>query len=150
MAASSTDLTRFQLAAMTADDYEAVTTLWACCEGLGGLETPAELRRFLKRNPGLSPVARLDQRVVGAALCGEDGRRGYLYHVGVSRDCRRRRVAADLVAWCLARLGERGISRCSVHVYLANPSAVEVWRAIGWRERGDLCVLACDFPRDPA
>ncbi len=42
--------------------------------------------RFLKRNPTTSVVAVEDGKIVGAILCGHDGRRGCLYHVCVDED----------------------------------------------------------------
>ena len=74
-----------KIAPMTVDDLTAVTALWNSTEGVGINESdePGQLRAFLERNPELSLVARDVSRLVGAVLCGHDGRRGFLYHLAV-------------------------------------------------------------------
>ena len=69
---------------MTMADYPAVRSLWERTEGMGLNEsdTPEAIAMFLERNPGLSLVIDSpDGEIVGAVLCGHDGRRGYLHHL---------------------------------------------------------------------
>ena len=64
---------------MTPDDYGAVHALWlACAPGVGLSESDSRdgTRAFLERNPGMSAVALAGDLLVGAVLCGHDGRRG--------------------------------------------------------------------------
>ena len=74
---------------MQIEDYDQVYALWMTIHGFS-IRTIDDSRegveRFLKRNPGISVVAEMDGRVVGAILCGHDGRRGCLYHVCVHED----------------------------------------------------------------
>ena len=58
-------------------DYDAAVSLWRDAEGvvLGAADDRDAIARFLAHNDGLSFVARRDGRLVGAALCGCDGRR---------------------------------------------------------------------------
>ena len=67
-------------------------------------DSPAALKDFLARNPGLSTVAVLDGRLAGAALCGHDGRRGLLHHLAVRDDV----GPADLVDVAAGIVVERG------------------------------------------
>ena len=74
----------FKIRQMTIDDYEEVYKLWQGIHGFGirSIDDSKEgVDRFLKRNPGISTVAVADDKIVGAILCGHDGRRGCLYHV---------------------------------------------------------------------
>src|SRR6266403_2209830 len=73
-----------QLAPMCVDDYDEVLALWNACEGVRANETSEELARILVRNPGLSSVIRRGKELAAAVLCCHDGRRGYLYHLGVA------------------------------------------------------------------
>ena len=130
---------------MLIDDYDAVFALWQSCDGLGDLEPRDEFARFLARNPGLSVVARRGERLVGAVLCGHDGRRAFLYHLAVAIDCRGQGVAAAIVARCLEKLAVAGIPRCSVHLYTDNAAGRTFWQRLGWRERTDLKVFAQDI-----
>jgi ribosomal protein S18 acetylase RimI-like enzyme len=134
------------IVAMTLDDYDDVVALWRSSANLGESETRQQIAAFLNRNPGFSPVARLDGRLVGAALCGHDGRRGYLAHVAVATDLRRRGVAQQMVRYCLDCLTEAGIPRASIHIYVENDDGQHFWRGAGWRERVDLKVYSFDLP----
>ena len=69
---------------MQIEDYDQVYALWMTIHGFS-IRTIDDSRegveRFLKRNPGISVVAEMDGRVVGAILCGHDGRRKMLLSV---------------------------------------------------------------------
>ena len=76
---------------MTIEDFDQVHALWMSIKGFGirSVDDSKEgVERFLKRNPTTSVVAEEDGKIVGAILCGHDGRRGCLYHVCVREDCR--------------------------------------------------------------
>ena len=71
---------------MTIEDFDQVHALWMSIKGFGirSVDDSKEgIERFLKRNPTTSVVAEEDGKIVGAILCGHDGRRGCLYHVCV-------------------------------------------------------------------
>ena len=71
---------------MTIEDFDQVHALWMSIKGFGirSVDDSKEgVERFLKRNPTTSVVAEEDGKIVGAILCGHDGRRGCLYHVCV-------------------------------------------------------------------
>jgi ribosomal protein S18 acetylase RimI-like enzyme len=119
----------------TAADLDAALALWSRSEGVGLNEsdTPEDLRRFLDRNPGLSAVATsADGRLIGAALCGHDGRRGAIHHLVVAPPYRRRGVALRLLERCFRRLEQAHVSRCNVFVYHDNAEGMEFWRRLGF------------------
>jgi hypothetical protein len=66
------------VAEMTAADLEDVLTFWKTTDGVGLNEsdTVEHLQTYLCLNPGLSLIARREAGIVGAVLCGHDGRRG--------------------------------------------------------------------------
>jgi ribosomal protein S18 acetylase RimI-like enzyme len=134
------------LRAFGAADYAAAVTLWTATEGvgLGPGDAEPELRRFLERNPGLSLVATDDGQLVGAALCGHDGRRGYIYHLAVKESHRRRGLGRELARRCLDGLAAVGIRRAQVSVFAANEGARAFWQRLGGLPRSDLVVLS--FP----
>jgi N-acetylglutamate synthase len=135
----------FHLEPMTAADHAPVLALWNACEGVRASETPAELARILARNPGLCLVARVGGDLVGAVLCGQDGRRGYLYHLGVAPEFRRLGIATALVEHCLRELTAIGITRCTIFLIRGNADGEAFWRKGGWRERTDLVAFAHDL-----
>jgi putative acetyltransferase len=139
----------FQIAEMTAKDYDEVLVLWKGTDGIGLHEDTDSLdgiAAYLLRNPGLSFVARSDGNVVGAVLCGHDGRRGYLHHLTVAAAERNRGVGRALVESCLARLGRIGIRKCNIFLFSDNEAGEEFWKHVGWEERPDLKVLQKPTP----
>lgn len=130
---------------LTPADYEQALALWNSAPGVRASETPEEFERILKRNPGLSPAARIDHKLVGAVLCCHDGRRGYLYHLAVAETHRRQGIARRLVDQCLERLAAEGISRCTIFLVADNIAGREFWLRSGWFERTDLVAFAQDL-----
>jgi N-acetylglutamate synthase len=135
---------------MTAADYGAVIELWNTCEGVRANETPEEFARILDRNPGLCLVARLNGALVAAILCCHDGRRGYLYHLGVQPNLRRQAIATRLVDRCLSTLAKLGIRRCTIFVVRDNQAGQAfwrryVWKSRSWRERTDLVAFSLEL-----
>jgi ribosomal protein S18 acetylase RimI-like enzyme len=135
----------FHLEPMTPADHAAVLALWNGCEGVRASETPEELARILARNPDLCPVARVGGVLAGAVLCGHDGRRGYLYHLGVAPEFRRLGIATALVEHCLGRLAAQGITRCTIFLIRGNAAGEAFWRKGGWFERTELVAFARDL-----
>ena len=109
--------TSINIRPMTADDYDEVADLWRNTEGIG-LDEHVDAREgiagYLARHPGLSFVARQEGRIVGAVLCGHDGRRGYLHHLAVAAAWRRKGIGRALVEACLTGLGSVGIPKCKI------------------------------------
>jgi putative acetyltransferase len=125
-------------------DYAGVLALWQASEGVGlsGADSREGIRDFLQRNRGLSFVAKAGGQVVGAVLAGHDGRRGFLYHLAVASEWRRRGVGRKLVAASLARLRAAGIQKCHIVVFARNKAAQKFWRRIGWLDRTDLKIMS--------
>jgi ribosomal protein S18 acetylase RimI-like enzyme len=132
-----------EILTMSEDDIESVIALWNATSGVGLNESdsPAQLRLFLARNPGLSLIVRDGLRLVAAVLCGHDGRRGFLYHMAVLPEYRRRGLGGQLVDRCLAALAAEGILRCNALVLVDNDGGQEFWRRGGWFHRTDLILF---------
>jgi len=124
-------------------DFPAVHALWTGMAGVGLNEsdTRPAIADFLRRNRGLSLVATEGGRIVGAVLCGHDGRRGYLHHLAVLPEYRRRGTGRRMVAACLRCLSLAGIQKCNIFLFADNRKGAVFWQRGGWRARGDLKVL---------
>ena len=99
---------------MQIEDYEQVYALWLTISGFAirSVDDSKEgVERFLQRNPGISVVAEEDGKIVGAILCGHDGRRGCLYHVCVDPAYRRRGIGKDMVVHCMNAYIRKGSIR---------------------------------------
>ena len=69
---------------MTIEDYEKVYGLWRTIRGFGirSMDDSREgISRFLKRNPTTSITAWEGDLLIGAILCGHDGRQIGRAHV---------------------------------------------------------------------
>mgnify|MGYP000363563481 CR=1 FL=1 len=126
---------------MTIDDYEEVSLLWHKIKGFSirSIDDSREgVARFLKRNPDSSVVAVEDSRVVGAILCGHDGRRGCMYHVCVDPEYRMRGIGKSMVVFAMNALKKEHISKVSLIAFTKNDVGNKFWRCIGWTKREDL------------
>jgi ribosomal protein S18 acetylase RimI-like enzyme len=134
---------KFRIRSLRMADYDEIRALWRKTEGIGLNEsdTRVAVRRFLKRNPDLSVVATSGRRLVGAVLCGHDGRRGYLHHLAVARDWRQQGIGRTLVTTCLERLRAEGIPKCNLFLFTSNLSGRMFWRHLGWNVRPDLRLV---------
>lgn len=127
--------------AMTLKDYENVHALWMRIKGFSirSIDDSQEgVERFLKRNPGISVVAEEDGRIVGAILCGHDGRRGCLYHVCVDPDYRLRGIGKSMVVFVMEALRKEKINKVSLIAFTKNDIGNAFWKEIGWTKREDL------------
>lgn len=130
---------------MTADDYEAAYQLWENTAGMGLSEADSreEILRYLDRNPGISQVCvHEDGRLAGTAMCGHDGRRGYMYHVAVSGGSRGSGAGREMVSRCMDKLREEGIRKCHLMVIESNSLGRDFWSGIGWQERDGLVLCS--------
>lgn len=118
------------------DDYDSAIALWSGIEGIEICEGDSreEIAEYLKRNPGLSRVAEADGAIVGAALCGHDGRRGWIYHLAVAQAYRRQKVGNLLMDACLDGLRKIGLKRAIILVAGDNPAGHRFWLQNGWED----------------
>lgn len=126
---------------MTAGDYEGVYALWMSIKGFAmrSIDDSREgVERFLARNPRTSVVAVEDGKVVGAILCGHDGRRGCMYHVCVHEDYRMRGIGKAMVVYAMEALKKEKISKVSLIAFTKNDVGNAFWNRIGWTKREDL------------
>ena len=131
----------FTVRTMQTEDYDQVYALWMSIRGFSirSIDDSREgVARFLRRNPDTSVVAVADGRVVGAILCGHDGRRGCLYHVCVREEYRMHGIGKAMVVACMNALKKEGISKVSLIAFTANDLGNAFWKQIGWTRREDL------------
>ena len=135
---------------MTDSDINSVLSFWKNIDGVhlhsNGEETYDAISRYLLRNPDLSFVAVCGQEIVGAVMCGHDGRRGYLNHLGVSPEYRRKGIASKLLDRVEKELKKLGIKKEALFVLCENTSAREFYEHIGWKEENIVKVFAKIIP----
>ncbi|MCR4616835.1 MAG: GNAT family N-acetyltransferase [Lachnospiraceae bacterium] len=132
----------FTIRKMTIEDYDGVRALWMTIHGFAirSIDDSREgVSRFINRNPETSVVAVSENgEIIGAILCGHDGRRGCLYHVCVREDCRRCGIGKEMVVFCMNALKNEGINKVSLIAFTKNDIGNAFWNCIGWTKRLDL------------
>lgn len=123
---------------MTITDYEKVFDLWKHTDGLGlrSLDDSQQgISAFLKRNPTTNFVAVDNDEIIGAILCGHDGRRGYIYHTVVKNDCRNQGIATKLIEAAVSALQKERITRVCLNVMETNGYGKSFWQKRGWEKK---------------
>jgi ribosomal protein S18 acetylase RimI-like enzyme len=125
---------------VTAADAEAVLALWRVVfPEYGDPDRPqrdpaASIARKLAFGDGLFWLAEREGRVVGTAMAGYDGHRGWLYSVGVRPEVRGAGVGARLVAEAERAMGALGCPKVNLQVFAENAGAQAFWRRLGYRQ----------------
>lgn len=126
---------------MTVEDYENVYALWKTIKGFGlrSIDDSKEgVERFVRRNPTTSIVAEENGGIIGAILCGHDGRRGCFYHVCVKEEHRKRGIGKKMVAAAMEALRKENISKVNLIAFQTNQVGNRFWSSMGWSFREDV------------
>lgn len=118
------------------EDYDSAVALWRAVDGVEICEGDSreQIRDYLARNPGLSQVAEAAGEIVGALLCGHDGRRGYIYHLAVAAAFRGRGIGKMMLTECIPGLRKAGIERALILVEKNNAKGHAFWLRHGWED----------------
>ena len=126
---------------MTIADYEKVYALWMSCKNMGfnDIDDSKEgIARFLERNPNTSFVAIENDELLGIILGGHDGRRGYIYHMSVAENHRKKGIGSALVEKCLESFKNEKISKIALLVFKYNETGNAFWEKQGFILREDI------------
>lgn len=136
---------------MTIADYDSVRQLLGRMPGVVVRSTDSReaTERYLARNPGLSFIARVGDRMVGCVMCGNDGRRGHLRHLAVEPAMRRQGIGTALVGRCLEALKRDGIEKTHIDVLVENQLGHEYWTKSRWQRRSDIVRYSFTNAPDP-
>ena len=124
----------FEFRPLLPPDYDQVLALWKLCAGVEVAEGDdrESFTRYLDRNPGLSYAAVRAGIIVGATLCGHDGRRGLVYHLAVAPGSRGQGIGRTILKMGLTGLRESGITRVIILVAKENSVGQEFWISQGF------------------
>ena len=86
----------------------------------------------LAMQPELLMVALDGDDVIGSAMAGYDGHRGWLYAIAVRESHRRRGIGSALVREAERRLQALGCAKINLQIQAANASAVMFYRHLGY------------------
>ena len=131
---------------MTIEDYEEVFAMWQTTSkrALSKADEKGQIERYLRRNAGMSQVAVIDGKIVGTVLAGHDGRRGFIHHMAVMPEYRRRQIGHSLAKKAIEKIKEEGIDKTHIFCYQNNELGQSFWRDFGFKKREDVFVYSLD------
>lgn len=113
---------------------DKLRTFWlACGIHIRPGDDDRALARFAARNEDLALLAIDGGRIVGSALAGWDGRRGWLHHVATHPDERRHGIGRTLVETLETRLRALGCPKVNLLVNDGNTWGMSFWEAVGYK-----------------
>lgn len=116
------------------EDEAAVVALWHRCDLVQPGEDPGEAIRTKQREQAESfLVATREGRIVGTAMAGFEGHRGWLNLLAVDPDCRGQGIGAGLLREVEERLAARGCPKLNLQVRRWNASVVAFYEHLGYR-----------------
>lgn len=87
----------------------------------------------LKVQPELFLVGVIGGTLVGTVLAGFDGVRGWIYHLAVAPEQRRRGFATELVRTAEQKLRSIGCTKVNLQVRAGDEGAVVFYRSLGYK-----------------
>ncbi|MEV4283313.1 GNAT family N-acetyltransferase [Actinoplanes xinjiangensis] len=111
-------------------DYDRVVAVWR--ESGIDVLSRAELEAKLERDPELFLVAESGTDIAGVVLGTYDGRRGWIFRLGVHPGHRRRGIATRLVAELEKRLHALNCPRINLLVLPDNDAGLRFWQSLGY------------------
>lgn len=130
---------------LTEADIPAAIALWQAA----GLTRPwndpeADARRALAAPAATIFAARIAGELIGTAMTGHDGHRGWVYYLAVAVDHQRNGIARRLMIaaedWCTAQ----GMPRLNLMVRAGNNLVIGFYHSLGYRTT-DVVVLQKDL-----
>lgn len=81
-----------------------------------------------------------NRRLVGTAMVGDDGHRGWVYYLAVSAEAQRNGAGRRLMAACERWLEDRGVPKIQFMVRTANDGVLAFYAQLGYQQQ-DCIVL---------
>ncbi|MEI8005211.1 MAG: GNAT family N-acetyltransferase [Bacteroidota bacterium] len=129
---------------MEVSDIPASIELWKNMKGLAirGSDNIKDLSEHVKMNFRHNFVATSGDRLVGTVLGGFDGRRGYIYHLAVHENYRKKNIGKELMERCFQSFKDINVSKCHMMVLAGNTEAQEFYTKIGCELRTEILVYS--------
>lgn len=109
--------------------------LWEVCGLIRPWNDPAaDALRALEGPSSTIMASYAAGQLIGTAMYGWDGHRGWIYYLGVDNDFRRWGVGRKLIWHCEDWLGQFGTPKVQLIVRAENQEAARFYEAIGYEE----------------
>lgn len=133
-----------EIRSMKIEDYDEIFSMWQITSkrALSEADSRENIERYLLRNKGMSLVALENGRIIGTVLAGHDGRRGFIHHMAVLPEYRRKHIGNALATEAIKKIAEDGIDKTHIFCYQDNLTGQGFWSSLGFKKRGDLFVYS--------
>lgn len=129
------------------EDVEGVVALWEACGLTRPWNDPRQDVADARRNPTSTVlVARAGDDVVGSALAGYEGHRGWLYYVAVAPDRQGTGLGRRVVAAAEDWLRGAGAQKVRLMVRTTNTAVLGFYASLGYAD-AECTVLGRDLSR---
>jgi len=91
-----------------------------------------DIRTKREVQPELFLVALLEDQIVGTAMAGFDGHRGWVYYLGVDPDFQRQGVGTSLMKRVEARLMGMGCPKLNLQIRANNSEVQSFYESLGY------------------
>jgi len=91
-----------------------------------------DIANKLKVQRELFLVAESDSKIVGTAMAGYDGHRGWVYYVAAAVDSRKKGIGRALMNRVEEELKKRGCIKLNLQVRSTNTSVIEFYKKLGY------------------
>jgi len=125
----------FEITSYNSEHQEDIVDLWEKCNLIVPQNDPIEdIEKKRDFQPDLFLVALLDGQIIGSVMVGYDGHRGWLNYLAVYPEYQNRGYGRKLVKRAIEELKKLGCLKVNVQVRKSNPSAVEFYKQLGFKD----------------
>jgi ribosomal protein S18 acetylase RimI-like enzyme len=123
----------FDIRAYAAADEAALVALWRDCGLIKPWNDPhKDILRKLRVQPDLLLVALADGAIVGSAMAGYEGHRGWINYLAVAPSQRRRGLGRELMREAERRLLALGCPKINLQIRSDNRDVIAFYERIGY------------------
>jgi len=116
--------------------FNEIIELWKNSDGIGindHDDSKFSLKKFIKRNPNTCFIAvNNEKEIIGTIIGGNDGRRGFIYHLLVKSEYRKNGIGKKLLELVENNFIKDGIRRINLFVLKNNEIGNNFWENNGY------------------
>jgi len=131
----------YKIRAMDIKNYDEIINLWKNTDGVGlsgADDSKRSIKIFLDKNPDTCFVSEYKNEIIGTIMGGNDGRRGYIYHLMVKKEHRKNSLGKKLLEKTEKALKKKGIRKIFLVAFKKNKTGNIFWENNGYEIRNDL------------
>ena len=137
-------MNKLQYAVMDCQDYASILALWKLTPeaNLTSADDEEKIAFYLTHNLNQSFVCKVGVEIVGTVLCGNDGRRAFIYHLVVHENYRKQGIGRHLVNLAIQTQKAIGIERVVLFVKKDNKEGVAFWKQCGFTKHAEIDTMS--------